>query len=175
VCAHTSIGATGSSRRRSGARQVERGESRISIDRIDLEDDLGVARAGDPVGLGGRHIGIRGERTISSAAGCRLRSETAARDRVGHAEAAAETRRHALEFAPLGRPLGDQFPQRLPTCPIHDDHRAYGAGVPRGESRALFDRTNASTAIHEVQLRTGVNRENRSFPMAQCLLDSMAS
>jgi hypothetical protein len=57
--------------------------------------------------------------------------------------------------------------------PIHDDHRAYyGAGVPRGESRALFDRPNASTAIHEVELHTGVNRENRPFPIAQCLLDS---
>jgi hypothetical protein len=95
MCAHTSIGAMGSSRRRFGARQVECGESRISIDRVfDLEDDLGGARAGEPVGLGGRHTGNRGERTISSAAGCWLRSETAARDRVGHAEAAAETRRH---------------------------------------------------------------------------------
>jgi serine protease AprX len=54
---------------------------------------------------------------------------------------------------------------------IPDDHRVYyGAGVPRGESMALFDRANSFTTIHEVELRTGVNWEKRPFPMPQCLV-----
>lgn len=53
---------------------------------------------------------------------------------------------------------------------IEDDHRPYyGAGVPRGESLALFDRSHMFTTIHEVNLRTGVNWEKRPFPMPQCL------
>lgn len=56
---------------------------------------------------------------------------------------------------------------------IEDDHRPYyGAGVPRGESLALFDRPNTFTSIHEVELRTGVNWEKRPFPMPECLFDA---
>jgi serine protease AprX len=56
--------------------------------------------------------------------------------------------------------------------PIEDDHRPYyGAGVPRGESLALFDRPHTFTTIHEVELRTGVNWEKRPFPMPDCLFD----
>lgn len=54
---------------------------------------------------------------------------------------------------------------------IPDDQRVYyGAGVPRGESMALFDRPNSFTTIHEVELRTGVNWEKRPFPMPACLV-----
>ncbi|MHA3021829.1 S8 family peptidase [Mycobacterium sp. BMJ-28] len=54
---------------------------------------------------------------------------------------------------------------------IDDEHRLYyGAGVPRGDSRALFDQTQSFTTIHEVQLRTGVNWEKRPFPMPACLI-----
>jgi hypothetical protein len=54
---------------------------------------------------------------------------------------------------------------------IPDDQRTYyGAGVPRGESMALFDRPNSFTTIHEVELRTGVNWEKRPFPMPACLV-----
>ena len=56
---------------------------------------------------------------------------------------------------------------------IADDHRSYyGAGVPQGESRALFDRSATFTTVHEVELRTGVNWEKRPFPMPDCLFDS---
>lgn len=55
---------------------------------------------------------------------------------------------------------------------IEDAHRPYyGAGVPRGESLALFDRSHTFTTIHEVELRTGVNWEKRPFPMPKCLFD----
>lgn len=55
---------------------------------------------------------------------------------------------------------------------IADDHRPYyGAGVPRGESMALFDQGHTFTTIHEVELRTGVNWEKRPFPMPECLFD----
>lgn len=55
---------------------------------------------------------------------------------------------------------------------IEDQHRPYyGAGVPRGESLALFDRPHTFTTIHEVDLRTGVNWEKRPFPMPDCLFD----
>lgn len=56
--------------------------------------------------------------------------------------------------------------------PIEDAHRVYyGAGVPRGESMALFDAPHTFSTIHEVELRTGVNWEKRPFPMPDCLFD----
>ncbi len=55
---------------------------------------------------------------------------------------------------------------------IEDEHRIYyGAGAPRGESMALFDRPNTFTTIHEVELRTGLNWEKRAFPMPACLIN----
>lgn len=55
---------------------------------------------------------------------------------------------------------------------IDDDHRPYyGAGVPRGESLALFDSAHTFTTIHEIELRTGVNWEKKPFPMPECLFD----
>ncbi|MGB3334131.1 MAG: S8 family peptidase [Mycobacterium sp.] len=57
--------------------------------------------------------------------------------------------------------------------PIDDDQRPYyGAGVPRGESAALFDLSHTFTTIHEVELRTGINWEKRPFPMPECLFDA---
>lgn len=56
--------------------------------------------------------------------------------------------------------------------PIDDAHRIYyGAGVPRGESLALFDAPHTFSTIHEVELRSGVNWEKRPFPMPDCLFD----
>jgi serine protease AprX len=56
---------------------------------------------------------------------------------------------------------------------IPDEHRPYyGAGRPHGESLVLFDRPNAFTSIHEVELSTGINWEKRPFPLPECLIDA---
>lgn len=56
---------------------------------------------------------------------------------------------------------------------VPDDlRRYYGAGVPKGESMALFDAPHTFSTIHEVELRTGVNWEKRPLPMPASAFDA---